>query len=298
MTALLEFDAVSKTFHKGLKSIKALSDVTFTIEEGEVFGFIGPNGAGKSTTIKIILNIINKYEGHVYLYGKSARTPASRAGVAYLPESPTLYDQLTPTEILQLTMHRYGISRNDATQWRQYWLERLSLTTYADRRICQLSKGNAQRTALAQALVVNPKLLVLDEPLSGLDPVGRKDVVDILLEYKQQGGAIFFTSHVLHDVERVADRFGFINNGKLITVRSPQELLSQQSRQVVIRYYCDHALTESKSLRKGEYQTEVTQEELPDWIAKLNQSNGNIIEIKPAASLENIFFSILNGDTT
>ena len=118
--------------------------------------------------------------------------------------------------------------------------------------ICDLSKGTVQRVALAHPRVVQPRLLVLDEPLSGLDPVGRKDVVDILNEYKQQGGAIFFTSHVLHDVERIADRFGFINKGELLTVRSPRELAAERADYLLVRFNADHAITpDARPLRDG-----------------------------------------------
>src|SRR3990167_9514019 len=118
--------------------------------------------------------------------------------------------------------------------------------------ICDLSKGTVQRVALAHTMVVQPRLLVLDEPLSGLDPVGRKDVVDILNEYKQQGGAIFFTSHVLHDVERIADRFGFINKGELLTVRSPRELAAERADQMLVRFNAAHSIEAgARQLREG-----------------------------------------------
>ena len=196
--------------------------------EGEVFGFVGPNGAGKSTTIKVMLDIINDYQGQVRIYGVDARNAEARRPLAYVPEAPALYEQFTPLEILRMGLSMYGIRRKDADAWCMQWLERFSIAASAKRRIRELSKGTVQRVALAHAMAVEPRLLVLDEPLSGLDPVGRKDVVDILTEFKQQGGAIFFTSHVLHDVERIADRFGFINKGELLTVRSPRELAAER----------------------------------------------------------------------
>jgi ABC-2 type transport system ATP-binding protein len=224
VSAALEFHGVSQTFRAKGKAVQALREVNLRVAEGEVFGFVGPNGAGKSTTIKVMLDLINDYSGEVRLYGTSSRDPKSREGIAYVPETPALYEQFTPLEILRMALSMYGIRRRDEKAWCMGWLERFSVAENANRRIRELSKGNVQRVALAHAMVVQPKLLVLDEPLSGLDPVGRKDVVDILNEYKNQGGAIFFTSHVLHDVERIADRFGFINKGELLTVRSPREL--------------------------------------------------------------------------
>lgn len=293
MTTVLEFDSVTKSFSKSRKTVHALNNVSFSIPEGEVFGFVGPNGAGKSTTIKIMLDIINNYRGEVRIHGISARLAASRRGVAYLPESPSLYEQFTPLEILRMALRHYGIRRNDEESFCRNWLERLSLTPYANRRIRQLSKGNVQRTALAHALVVQPRLLVLDEPLSGLDPIGRKDVIELLLEYKQQGGAIFFTSHVLHDVERIADKFGFINEGTLLTTRSPREILSNYAARFIVRYQIEDNISENDKLRKGEYEEEIEQADMASWLEDLNKRGGQLIEARPSASLETTFFHLL-----
>lgn len=294
MTSSLVFNSVSKTFRKKNKLVQAMKHVSFSIAEGEVFGFVGPNGAGKSTTIKVMLDVINDYEGEVLIYGTSARDATARRGVAYLPESPTLYEQFTPLEILKMGMHMYDIRRKDEARWCMQWLERFSVDSYANRRIRQLSKGNVQRVALAHAMVVSPKLLVLDEPLSGLDPVGRKDVIDILAEYKNEGGAMFFTSHVLHDVERIADRFGFINEGELLTTRSPRDLMSEHADRFSIRYHAaSGSMAEGKPLREGEFEVEVSQQEMPGWITRLNAACGRIISIRSAVSLETVFFRIL-----
>ena len=294
MTSILEFSQISKTYKKNKHHVDALRNISFHVHEGEVFGFVGPNGAGKSTTIKIMLDIVRDYEGEVRINGLDARNPESRRGVAYLPESPALYEQFTPLEILKMGLKMHGIKRADEDAWCMHWLERFSVDTYAERRIRKLSKGNVQRVALAHAMVVSPKLLILDEPLSGLDPVGRKDVIDILAEYKNEGGAIFFTSHVLHDVERIADRFGFINNGELLTTQSPRDIMSEHADRFVVRYHVGQGLMkEGKMLREGEMEAEVSQQDLPDWVQRLNQDKGVIIDIKPAVSLETVFFQIL-----
>jgi ABC-2 type transport system ATP-binding protein len=296
VSAALEFHEVSQTFHAKGKAVQALRDVSLSVAEGEVFGFVGPNGAGKSTTIKVMLDLINDYSGEVRLYGKSSRDPRSREGIAYVPETPALYEQFTPLEILRMALSMYGIRRVDEKAWCMSWLERFSVAENANRRVRELSKGNVQRVALAHAMVVQPKLLVLDEPLSGLDPVGRKDVVDILTEYKQQGGAIFFTSHVLHDVERIADRFGFINRGELLTVRSPRELAAERADHMIVRFNSEQPLVpDARQLREGEYECEVTQQALPAFIAHLNQVGGHLLTVKPAVSLETVFFKILEG---
>jgi ABC-2 type transport system ATP-binding protein len=290
----LEFHGVSHTFRSKGRCVQALREVNFSVAEGEVFGFVGPNGAGKSTTIKVMLDIINDYQGRVSIYGADARRSGARGPLAFVPEAPALYEQFTPLEILRMALSMYGIRRSDEKAWCMHWLERFSVAENANRRIRELSKGNVQRVALAHAMVVRPKLLVLDEPLSGLDPVGRKDVVDILKEYKTQGGAIFFTSHVLHDVERIADRFGFINKGELLTVRSPRELAAERVDQMLVRFNAERPLLEGcKQLREMEFECEVAQADLPAFIAQLNQVGGHLLTIKPAVSLETVFFNIL-----
>ena len=291
---ILEFKQVCKNYKKKGKYIKALDHVSFEVFEGEVFGFVGPNGAGKSTTIKVMLDVIRDYTGDVKIYGADARDSKARKDVAFVPETPALYDQFTPLEMLRMSLSMYGIKCENELNLCMHWLERFSLLPYAKRKIGELSKGNAQRVALARALVVSPKLLILDEPLSGLDPVGRKDVVNILENFKQDGGAIFFTSHVLHDVQRIADRFGFINDGQLITTRSPQDVLAEHADRFVVRYRVDSgSMGDAKELRVGEYEIELSQAEMPAWMQLLNEHAGKIIDIKPAVSLETVFFRIL-----
>ena len=294
MKTALELHSVSQTFHAKGKSVRALHEISLSVAEGEVFGFVGPNGAGKSTTIKVMLDLINDYSGEVMLYGISSRNPKSREGIAYVPESPALYEQFTPLEILRMALSMYGIRQKDADARCMQWLERFSVAENAKRKIRELSKGNVQRVALAHAMVVQPKLLILDEPLSGLDPVGRKDVVEILNEYRQQGGAIFFTSHVLHDVERIADRFGFINTGELLTVRSPRELAAERADTLLVRFNAaEDFAPQAKRLREGEFEQEVTQALLPEFVSRPNMAGGHILTVKPAVSLETVFFKIL-----
>lgn len=294
MSHALEFTHVSKTFATRHKAVQALRDVSLKVDDGEVFGFVGPNGAGKSTTIKVMLDIINDYQGQVRIYGMDAHQAAARRGVAFVPESPALYEQFTPLELLHMALAMYGMRRSDADAWCMQWLERFGVAQNAKRRIRELSKGNVQRVALAHALVVQPRLLILDEPLSGLDPVGRQDVVDILADYKRQGGAIFFTSHVLHDVERIADRFGFIHQGQLLTVRSPQELARERAGRYLVRYQGQQVEGRAvQTIRSGEFEIELGQAELPAFITHLQAAGGSLVTLKPAVSLETVFFQIL-----
>lgn len=294
MTAL-ELSGVGKTFKQRKGEIQALKDVSLTIEQGEVFGFVGPNGAGKSTAIKVILNIISDYTGKAKIFGHSAREAHSRRHVGYVPESPTLYEQLTPLEILRSGMALHGIRRDDADAWCITWLDRFSVGHVARRRVRELSKGTAQRVALAHAMVVAPRLLILDEPLSGLDPIGRQDVVDILSEYQREGGTIFLTSHVLHDVERLADRFGLIHKGELKTIQSPNELVGDHEL-VTVRSFGTAPVAGMHPESGGRWFVELRRPELWVLLRELENAGHTLIEIKPTLTLESAFIRYLASE--
>lgn len=240
MNAVICLENVRKHYSRTLRTRahEALKGISLEISEGEVFGFIGPNGAGKSTTIKIITGISRPSSGDVRLFGLDCRDASSRYRVGYVPESPSLYDYLTPLELLSMGLSLHGVKLTNERRHCMEWLSRLGLGHVAETQIKTFSKGMAQRTALAHALCIQPRLLVLDEPLSGLDPVGRREVIDLLAEFRSAGGTVFFSSHVLYDVERLADRFGLIHEGELLTLRSPQELADEQSNRFLVVYQC------------------------------------------------------------
>lgn len=288
----IELIGIRKTFVRKRQKIDALRDVTLRVEEGEVFGFVGPNGAGKSTTIKIILDIIDSYEGEARIFGLSARDAMARRRVGYVPESPAMYEQLSPLETLRTGLSQHRIQRDDADAWCMSWLERFSIAHFAQRPLRQLSKGTAQRVALAHAMVVSPRLLILDEPLSGLDPVGRKDVVDILAEYQHGGGTVFLTSHVLHDVERLADRFGLIHQGELKTIKSPNELVGDDEL-VTIRSTGITPVIGMTTESGGRWFVELRRSEIWPFLHQMEQTGHVLIEIKPTLTLESAFMRYL-----
>lgn len=271
-----------------LRKVEAIKDITFGVQAGEAFGFIGPNGAGKSTTIKIITGIIFPSSGTVKLMGLPVENPASRKGVAYVPENPSLYDYLTPIEILTMGCRLHGIKKKSLDAHCLEWLERFDIAKAAHRRLRTLSKGMQQRTALAHALAVEPKLLILDEPLSGLDPIGRKDVVNILLEYRHNGGSLLFSSHVLHDVERLADRFGLIHKGVLRTVQRPDELIGSEGT-LIVRTIGTQPISSMKADVGGRWYTETPSSQLWSLLHDIEKSGHTILEIKSSISLEKAF---------
>jgi ABC-2 type transport system ATP-binding protein len=289
MNKVLIVERLCKTFprvwHK--PAVEAVKDASFEIDQGEAFGFIGPNGAGKSTTIKVLTGGLRATSGRVLINGRDSEDFKARIGLAYVPENPYLSDYLTPFEVLQMGVRVHGRRFENEKAHCMKWLERFGLCDVAYRLIRTFSKGMTQRTALAHALAIQPSFLVLDEPLSGLDPIGRRDVVDILSEFRQQGGTLFFSSHVLHDVERLADRFGLIHQGQLKTVQSPSELVGGEAR-VTVRVI-GKGMPGMVAEAGGRWCVEAASSELWEVLHKLESSGHVLIEVKPALSLEGAF---------
>jgi ABC-2 type transport system ATP-binding protein len=295
MSSVIEIQDIRKTYPAAWRkpAKEALKGVSLSIEEGETFGFIGPNGAGKSTLIKILIGALLPTGGAARLFGCDVRDPEARRGLGFVPENPSLQDFLTPYEILLMGLRLHGTVVTDERAHCLAWLERFDLGAVADNPLRGFSKGMMQRTALAHALAIKPRLLILDEPLSGLDPVGRKDVVDILDAYRRGGGTLFFSSHVLHDVERIADRFGLIHRGELLTIRSPQEIVADQADRYTVRYRGDLAIAGGVEVRKGLYAIDTCASQLADVVCQVQSSGSNIQDVLPAVSLETVFFKAI-----
>ena len=211
------FDLISKTYNPGLfkKKVQAVSDLSFEIRQGEVFGLIGPNGAGKSTSIRMILGLIRPDSGRILFRGKPLRETTMQREVGYLPENPYLYDHLSLLELLQFCGKTSDLELSQIKKRSQELMERLNLSEAQKRPLRTFSKGMLQRAGICFALLHDPTIVILDEPMSGLDPIGRRMVFDLILELKDQGKTIFFCSHILNDVERLCDRIGLMNKGQL-----------------------------------------------------------------------------------
>ncbi|RMH00075.1 MAG: ABC transporter ATP-binding protein [Deltaproteobacteria bacterium] len=222
--------SLAKTFVRGFLRRKtvALRGIDLDVPEGVVFGFLGPNGAGKTTTIKILMGLLFPTAGSARIYGVPAGTRAAKAQVGYLPERPYFYEYLTARELLDLVGRLYGLDRSERSRRTERLLERVGMTHAADRPLRSYSKGMLQRVGLAQALLPETPLLVLDEPASGLDPIGRKDVRDIVLEEKRKGKTIFFSTHILADASTMCDRVAIIAGGRIRGVGSLDEMLERR----------------------------------------------------------------------
>ncbi|EKD40986.1 MAG: hypothetical protein ACD_74C00089G0001 [uncultured bacterium] len=212
----IEIESVSKSFGAGRKSNQALSDLSLSIAQGEVFGFLGPNGAGKSTTIKLLLRFLKPDNGNLRIMGNTIGQDEFRHRIGYLSEVPVFYDHLTAKETLLLSGRLSGMTRQAMDQRIPMLLERMTLMEAADRRVGGFSKGMKQRLGMANALVHDPEVLIFDEPMSGLDPVGRHQIKGLIAELKQEGKTIFFSSHILSDIEALCDRIGVIHKGVLL----------------------------------------------------------------------------------
>lgn len=215
--AAIETKVLTKIY-KGLGRIgrPSLDALTLHIAEHEVFGFLGRNGAGKTTTIKILASLIKASAGEAYLFGENVRARQSRRLLGYLPEQPYYYEYLTPRETIEFYARLQGLGAAERTaEWKRL-AEMLDLHEIADQRIKGFSKGMRQRVGFAVALVGDPPLLILDEPMSGLDPVGRRMIRQLILRCRDEKKTVFFSSHVLSDVEQICDRAGILVRGKLV----------------------------------------------------------------------------------
>jgi ABC-2 type transport system ATP-binding protein len=223
---VLEICNLSKVFTgKKRSEIHALKSVSFSVGQGEVFGFLGPNGAGKSTTIKCLMGLILPTGGRAEILGKPVGTVASRSKVGFLPENPAFYDYLGAEEYLHFVGRTFNMPEELLRHRTDETLKLLELWDARKRRMRSYSKGMVQRVGLAQTLIHDPDLYILDEPMSGLDPIGRAMVKEIILDLKRRGKSVFFSTHITDDVEKVCDRVGVIVKGELRALDSVENIL-------------------------------------------------------------------------
>jgi ABC-2 type transport system ATP-binding protein len=229
---VLRIAGLAKTFRKPFtgRRVEALRGVSLQVERGEIFGFLGPNGAGKTTTIKMLTGLIAPTSGTMEIFGMRAPSPDVMARVGFLPENPYVYPYLSPREFVALCGRLSGLGGKKLAERVAGAIERVGMSYAMDRSAGTLSKGMLQRVGLAAALVHDPELLILDEPMSGLDPVGRKEVRDLIVEEKQRGRTVFFSSHILADVETLCDRVCILRRGEVVVSGVLRELLEAGKR--------------------------------------------------------------------
>jgi ABC-2 type transport system ATP-binding protein len=230
-TIILKTEALRKTFKVGFwgRQVTALEGLDLEVRQGEVFGFLGPNGAGKTTTLKILMGLIYPTGGQAWLFGKPIGDRDSKARLGFLPESPYFYDYLTGAEFLRFYADLFGLSGPIVNRRIGELLELVGMTHARDLQLRKFSKGMLQRIGIAQALINDPELVVLDEPMSGLDPIGRKEIRDLILRLKEEGKTIFFSSHILHDAEMLCDRVSILVKGRLVAMGRVSDLIGAAS---------------------------------------------------------------------
>ena len=226
--AAIEIEHLTKDFYAGFwrkRPIRALDGLSLRVEAGEIFGFLGPNGAGKTTTLKLLMNLIRPTAGSARILGQPVDSVSMRRNIGYLPENPYFYDHLTPEELLTYIGTLFGIRQ---PVLRKKILELLETVGLAEARKLQLrkfSKGMVQRVGIAQALINDPEVVFLDEPMSGLDPLGRREVRLVISSLRTRGATVFFSSHILPDVEALCDRVAIMNRGKLLELGALLDIL-------------------------------------------------------------------------
>jgi ABC-2 type transport system ATP-binding protein len=304
----IETENLSKEYPHGflhLNKKTSLDGLTLQVQESEVFGLLGPNGAGKSTTIKLLMGIIFPTAGSARMLGKPVSDVSMHGDIGYLPEQPYFYDYLTAAEVLDYFARFHGFSAAERGERVQRMLKKVGLETAGKIQLRKYSKGMLQRVGLAQAILHDPKLVILDEPMSGLDPVGRREVRDIILELKNAGTTILFSTHILSDAEMLCDRVGVIAGGKLRGVGSPDTIVGVKATGLEILFEIAEgavlpASIRAKAAKSGAgYQVSVDESELYSAIDELRAAGARIIsvtQVKP--TLEDFFMELVGKESS
>jgi ABC-2 type transport system ATP-binding protein len=236
---VLRADDLAKTFRLGFfrKRIEAVKQASFEVRRGEIFGYLGPNGSGKTTTLKMLMGLVFPSRGRAEVLGQPVPDRQAKRRLGYLPESPYFYDYLTPEEFLDLVGALFDVKRAERRIRADRLIERVGLSSARGRPLRKFSKGMLQRIGIAQALMGEPELVVLDEPMTGLDPIGRKEIRDLMLDLKREGRTVLYSTHILPDVEMTCDRVAMIFAGRIRSVGPLSELLTARllSTEVCLR---------------------------------------------------------------
>lgn len=285
----LEFTNLSKTF-RGKKGgrVEALKNLALAINAGEVFGFLGPNGAGKSTTIKIIMGLIRPTSGQASIMGYGTGSSEARRHVGYLPENPAFYDYLTANEYLDFVGRTFKMDSGNLERRKEEVLSLLELKDASKRQIRGYSKGMVQRLGLAQVMLHDPDVYILDEPMSGLDPLGRALVKNIILDLKNQGKCVFFSTHITADVESVCDRVGILLKGELKRVDRVDTIMTEGIHGYLVRI--------RNSSTGATLEHNIRTEQLSAFLSREQEAGNHITLVEPQRNnLEEFFLQIVKG---
>ena len=289
--------------HLSIRKYNVIKDLSLEVYEGETFGFIGPNGAGKTTTIKMIMGLIFPDQGSIKIFGEDISDLSVKEKIGFLPENPSFYGYLTGREFLEFYGQLYGLNSIERKEKAEKLISLVDLANFGSMQMRKYSRGMIQRIGLAQALLNDPDLIILDEPMSSLDPIGRREFRDIILDLKREGKTIFFSSHILQDTEMICDRVGIIKGGemklqgKLSDLISPRvkfwDLIFSKIEPTLI-----HVKAEILSSEGGKHLTRIFSEsELNQFVKEIESNGGEVISITPhKETLEDLFLSEVAED--
>ncbi len=303
---VIEIENLTKDYQTGFlkkKTVRALDNLSLQIRRGEIFGFLGPNGAGKTTTLKLLMKLIFPTSGQVQILGHSMDDLDIRTRIGYLPENPYFYDYLSGIELLEYTARLFGISKKDAKLRAREMIDVVGLDQdRAGRQLRKYSKGMLQRIGIAQALVNDPEVIFMDEPMSGLDPIGRREVRDLMLSLRDRNKTIFFSSHILSDVEALCDRAAILSRGRLIRSGTVLEMTGAEGSALEVTAIGVDSTEFSEALAhlatvgsviaspNGVHVLLNDDSEVEKVITVLHERQGSLVSIMPRrASLEDIF---------
>jgi ABC-2 type transport system ATP-binding protein len=302
----IETIALEKSYTTGFWRKKrkiALRPLTLSVEEGDVFGYLGPNGAGKTTTLKLLMGLIFPSRGEARILGRDVNDPRVKAQIGFLPEQPYFYDYLTAGELLNYYAQLSGVPAKERSRRVSEVLDRVGMAENAGTQLRKFSKGMLQRVGLAQAIVHDPKLVFLDEPMSGLDPIGRREVRDIIQSLKDEGKTIFFSTHILSDAEALCDRVAVLNRGELRGVGVVADLTSRVTGKSEVIW---NGVTAAARLSAAGFEVHLTADTARCVVAEdgLNQvldairqsKDSRLISVNPVrGTLEDYFVERLNA---
>jgi len=304
---IIEIENLTKDYDVGFwrkRKVRALEDLSLSIESGEIFGFLGANGAGKTTTLKLLMRLIYPTEGNARILGHDISDVAMHHRIGYLPENPYFYDYLTAREFLEYCGELFGQTRGDRGRRTESLLARVRLDEKSwNTQLRKFSKGMLQRVGLAQALINDPEVVFLDEPMSGLDPVGRREVRDLIAALRQEGKTVFMCSHILSDIEVLCDRVAILKRGRLAHIGYLDELRRRAGDSNLVELVASGANAEtlSRHLQDGErfmvsstpsgLRIQLSDEgEVDSVIGALRKAGGKLVSIQPVRqSLEELF---------
>jgi ABC-2 type transport system ATP-binding protein len=297
--AAIEIQGLSKTYKIGFwRKVEklALHPLHLQVEAGEIFGYLGPNGAGKTTTLKLLMGIIFPTAGAARILGRDWRDPAVKAQIGFLPEQPYFYDHLSAPELLEYFAQLSGVPARERAARARQMLDRVGLRDVGRLQLRKFSKGMLQRVGIAQAILHDPPVVFLDEPMSGLDPIGRREVRDLILELKNEGKTVFFSTHILSDAEALCDRVAVLNKGEVRGFCNVADLTSAVTGKIEITWTGDQGKPAIAALggewhKSGAtYVAQLPETEMNAAIDALRRSGAQLVSVTPVRStLEDYF---------